>query len=60
MRVLVGQPDRPVRLLLALAPGERVGVEGRHPPPLPRPTRAVKEGEDAVRIVHGGDLRVEN
>jgi hypothetical protein len=54
--MLVGEADGPVRLLLAFATSEGVGVEGGDPTSLPRATRSVEKGEDAVGVVHGGDL----
>ena len=57
MKLLLGDADGPIGLLLALAASERLRVEGGHPPSLTRPARAVKDREHAVRVVHDGNLQ---
>lgn len=45
------ESDRPVALLLPLSPGQSVRVQKRDPASLAGPSRAVEDGEYAMRIV---------
>jgi hypothetical protein len=51
--------DRPIRLILALAPGEGIGVKQRDPATLSRTPEAVQNMQDSLGIVDCGGLNGE-